>query len=241
MSVLVNDKHMTTREAVTAIFSRWIQENDFLYEIRHFGINQITSYDFEDYGSLKESLIEKTVWSDEYISKKIMLNSLNKTLMELLIKKENGGIRAAGMKNGERQRINELKAEIKESAKAIRMMEKKCIKEEKLIKNGAQKLNTEPKQYMDIVKITARNIFFRLFEKFRPLYNNFRNDHVMLRELTRAPGFVTIGKEKITVELFPAITVQPKGRQAFQLFLDQAGGNDTTFNGKKIEFRLVGK
>ena len=238
VSVLVNDKNMTTRETVTAIFSRWIQENDFLYEIRHFGINQITSYDFEDYGSLKESLIEKTAWSDEYISQKIMLNSLNKTLMELLIKKENGAGKATSMKNGERQRINTLKEEIKESAKAIKLMEKKCIKEDKLIKNGAQKLNTEPKQYMDIVKISARNIFFGLFEKFRPLYNNFRNDHVMLRALTRAPGFVTIGKEKITVELFPAITVQPKVRQAFQLFLDQAGGNDTTFNGGKIEFRL---
>ena len=233
VSVLVNDKNTTTREAVTAIFSRWIQENDFLYEIRHFGINQITSYDFEDYGSLKESLIEKTVWSDEYISQKIMLSSLNKTLMELLVKEENGG-----MKNGGRQRINELKAEIKESAKAIRLMEKKSVKEEKLIKNGAQKLNTEPKQYMDIVKITARNIFFRLFEKFRPLYNNFRNDHVMLRELTRAPGFVNIDREKIIVELFPAITVQPKVRQALLLFLEQHGDSDTTFNGKKIEFRL---
>ena len=148
------------------------------------------------------------------------------------------GGKATSMKNYELQRINALKEEIKESAKAIKLMEKKCIKEDKLIKNGAQKLNTEPKQYMDIVKISARNIFFGLFEKFRPLYNNFRNDHVMLRALTRAPGFVTIGKEKITVELFPAITVQPKVRQTFQLFLDQAGGNDTTFNGKKIEFRL---
>ncbi|MCK4982919.1 MAG: hypothetical protein KAS17_08350 [Victivallaceae bacterium] len=27
------------------MFTRWIQENDFLYEGRHIGINQITSYD----------------------------------------------------------------------------------------------------------------------------------------------------------------------------------------------------
>jgi hypothetical protein len=70
--------------------------------------------------------------------------------MELLIKKENGGYKATSMKNRERQRINALKEEIKESAKAIKLMEKKCIKENKLIKNGAQKLNTEPKQYMDM-------------------------------------------------------------------------------------------
>ncbi len=45
-------------------------------------------------------------------------------------------------------------------------MEMKCSKEDKLIEEGAQKLNTASKQYMDIVKITARNIFFRQFESF---------------------------------------------------------------------------
>jgi len=241
VSVLTNGRTLSTEETVTAIFSRWIQENDFLYGIRHFGINQITSYDFEDYGSLKESLIEKTVLSDEYLSQKLQLNSLNKSLQKLLLGKERADDKGSPVKDNDLQRIKDLKEEIKAAGQSIKLIEKKCRKEARLIKNGAQKLNTEPKQYMDIVKITARNIFFKLFGNFRPLYNNFRNDHVLLRELTRAPGFVTIGKEKITVELFPAITVQPKARQAFQLFLEQAGGNNTTFNGKKIEFRLSNK
>jgi hypothetical protein len=67
VSVLINGDVFSTEEAVTAIFSRWVQECDFLYEIRHFGLNQITSYDFEDYGSLEESLLEKAVESNEYI------------------------------------------------------------------------------------------------------------------------------------------------------------------------------
>jgi hypothetical protein len=75
---------------------------------------------------------------------------------------------------------------------------------------------------MDIVKSTARNIFFRQFKSFRPLYGNFRNDHVMLRELTRASGFVLADEKKMTVFLCPTITVQPKFRENIQLFLDQA-------------------
>ena len=71
VSVLLNGGALTTEEAVTAIFSRWIQENDFLYGVRHFGLNQITSYDFEDYGSLEESLLKKVVESNEYIVHKL--------------------------------------------------------------------------------------------------------------------------------------------------------------------------
>ena len=52
---------------MTAISSRWVQGGDFLYEVGHFGLNQITSYDFENYGSLEESLLEKAVESNEYI------------------------------------------------------------------------------------------------------------------------------------------------------------------------------
>jgi hypothetical protein len=241
VSVLVNGNVLTTEEAVTAIFSRWVQEGDFLYEIRHFGLNQITSYDFEDYGSLEESLLEKVVESNEYIIQKLRREALNRELKKLLLKKENVLDKGKEPGGADNLRMNALKEELAEIAGTMGRMEKKCGKEDKLIEEGAQKLNTAPKQYMDIVKITARNIFFRQFESFRPPYGNFRNDHVMLRELTRAPGFVLADEKKMTVFLCPAITVQPKVREKLQLFLDQASADIGELKGRKLEFKLWDK
>ncbi len=241
VSVLVNGNALTTEEAVTAIFSRWIQEGDFLYEVRHFGLNQITSYDFENYGSLEENLLEKAVESNEYIVQKLRREALNRELKRLILKKENALDKGKTLKDTDLLRMKALKDELAETAESMRLMEKKCSKEDKLIETGAQKLNTAPKQYMDIVKITARNIFFNLFEKFRPSYGNFRNDHVMLRELTRAPGFVSADEEKIMVFLCPPLTVQPKVRETLQLFLDQASANIGKFKGRKLQFRLWDK
>ena len=241
VSVLVNGNALTTQEAVTAIFSRWIQENDFLYEVRHFGLNQITSYDFENYGSLGESLLEKAVESNAYIVQKLRREALNRELKKLILKKENTLDKGKILKDSDQLRVRALKDELAEIAESMRLMEKKCSKEDKLVETGAQKLDTAPKQYMDIVKITARNIFFNLFKNFRPTYGNFRNDHVMLRELTRAPGFLSCEDGKTTVLLRPALTIQPKVREKLQHFLDMASDGTEVAGRRKIEFKLWDK
>ena len=241
VSVLVNGDELTTEEAVTAIFSRWIQEGDFLYEVRHFGLNQMTSYDFEDYGSLEECLIEKAVESNGYIVQKIRRGKLNVELRRLLQRKDDSADRGKDLNAKDMARIGSLKDELKEIAESMRRTEKKCSKEDKLAGEGAQKLKTAPKQYMDIVKITARNIFFRLFESFRPVYNNFRNDHAILRELTRSPGFMSCKDGRSTVFLHPALTTQPKVREKLQLFLDLASDEIEKSGGGKIEFKLWDK
>jgi len=241
VSVLANGDELTTEEAVTAIFSRWIQEGDFLYEVRHFGLNQITSYDFEDYGSLEECLIEKAVESNAYIVQKIRRGKLNGELRRLLQKREDSADKGSAPDEKDMARIDALKDELREIAESMRLTEKKCSKEDKLVEEGAQKLNTAPKQYMDIVRITARNIFFKLFGSFRPTYNNFRNDHAILRELTRAPGFVSCKDGRTTVILHPALTIQPKVREKLQLFLAQASQEIERAGGGKIEFKLWDK
>jgi len=241
VSVLVNGNELTTEETVTAIFSRWIQEGDFMYEVRHFGLNQITSYDFEDYGSLEECLLEKAVESNAYIVQKIGRGRLNGELRRLLQKKDGAEDNGKALNSKDMERISALKDELKEMAESMRGMERKCGKEEKLAEEGAQKLYTAPKQYMDIVRITARNIFFSLFRNFRPIYDNFRNDHAILRELTRAPGFVSCKDGMTTVLLHPAFTVQPKVRGRLQLFLDKTSDDIERSGEGKIKFKLWDK
>ena len=44
MSILGTDPKAPDEAVLKGMFSRWIQENDFKYLDKHFGINQITSY-----------------------------------------------------------------------------------------------------------------------------------------------------------------------------------------------------
>ena len=45
------------------IFSRWLQENDFKYLDKHFGINQITSYGIIEYENLRDAVTDRQVRS----------------------------------------------------------------------------------------------------------------------------------------------------------------------------------
>ena len=49
------------REAVELICQRWLQENDFKYQIDHFGMNELTSYVTKDYEKWAEILEDRPV------------------------------------------------------------------------------------------------------------------------------------------------------------------------------------
>ncbi len=44
VAILTDDLKRAAIEVIKLIFQRWLQENDFKYLDKHFGINQITSY-----------------------------------------------------------------------------------------------------------------------------------------------------------------------------------------------------
>ena len=69
------------------------------------------------------------------------------------------------------------------------------------------------------VRITARNIFCLLADKFRPLYNNYRNDHRILRKLLQANGFIKYQNGSLVIELLTARNYQPAQRKIIDVFL----------------------
>ena len=91
-----------------------------------------------------------------------------------------------------------------------------------MVLNNYQRLDTRAKAVMDAVRIAARNVFRRLLEVFRPIHRNYRDDHVVLRELTRAPGALrrTPGSDVIEIELRPKGTYSQGLRQRIERFLD---------------------
>ncbi|GAH19511.1 unnamed protein product [marine sediment metagenome] len=66
----------------------------------------------------------------------------------------------------------------------------KLEKEEEAVKEKRQELEKLEKSFMDAIRLSSLNIFYCLMDIFRPLYNNYRDDHVILRELTRAMGII---------------------------------------------------
>jgi len=88
-----------------------------------------------------------------------------------------------------------------------------------LIDERYLRLDTRRKAFMDAIRISCRNIFCKLAMEFRPLYNNHRDDHFIVRELTRSPGIIHKRDGLAHVMLMSAMQFQPAVRDVVQIFL----------------------
>lgn len=87
-----------------------------------------------------------------------------------------------------------------------------------LIDENYALLDTRAKSMLDALRIVAANLFACCVEQFRPLYGNYRNDHVMLRQLTRSGGFIHREGEVLHVRLWLKGTYQDWQLKAFDRF-----------------------
>lgn len=88
-----------------------------------------------------------------------------------------------------------------------------------LIDEQYLRLDTRRKAFMDAVRISCRNIFCKLAMEFRPWYNNYRDDHFIVRELTRASGIIEQRDGIAHILLMPTMEFQPATRRIVQDFL----------------------
>ena len=88
-----------------------------------------------------------------------------------------------------------------------------------LIQAGFQRPDLRPKAVMDCIKITARNLFIRLLELFRQHYDNRRDDHVILRQLTRSPGVLHLDHGRLVLSLWHCAELPPATRESMRTFL----------------------
>jgi len=139
-------------------------------------------------------------------------------------------------------KIQPLKCQNDELRQAMEQALKTDSRIRLLVLSNYRRLDTRAKAVMDALRISARNIFYRLLEVFRPIYRNYRDDHVILRELTRAPGILrrTPGSEIIEVQLRPKGTYSQSVRRSIERFLDlmtnQINGH---FEGRAAPIRIT--
>lgn len=220
VSILTDDLSRNGHQIVQLMLGRWIQENDFKYLIEHFGIDQITSYDYFEYEEIQYQLEDKGYTSGQYLAADKELQQIKGKLKTYLYKLQLLKIRKKGRKytKKEKERKKGLEKQITELSNQHGLKEeqrneiKKYVsKIQELIDQETCKLRMDVKRMMDILKITARNMFYLTFEPFREQYNNFRDDWMICREFSRAHGVLQTNRNgTITAKLIPVMELTPK-------------------------------
>jgi hypothetical protein len=166
----------------------------------------------------REFYIEKkeqdlTNMTQEKISIEKQLEARNiriaqKKILSKKLKKVNAKIKRAPHDRNKALNNNSMKQQpirekIKEFDEKLNDMPREVSRIDNLIREEYVKLNFMPKSLMDAVKIIARNIIYQLLEIFRPIWNNYRNDLVILRELITAMGHIEETETSIIIHLNP--------------------------------------
>ena len=66
LAILTDDLNRAAVQIIGLMFRRWLQENDFKYQIKHFGLNQIVSYQVVPYEQWVKQLTDRQVESEAY-------------------------------------------------------------------------------------------------------------------------------------------------------------------------------
>jgi len=85
-------------------------------------------------------------------------------------------------------------------------LEKEVSRIDQLIKQDMVRMDLSNETLMDAIKISARNLFYRLFAPFKTAYDNYRDDHGYYHQLTQCDGALRWTGREIEVHLVPQVS-----------------------------------
>ncbi len=217
VSILSNDLIRNAQELIDLMFNRWIQENDFKYLDNHFGINEITSYGAIHYKNLEKTIKDREVKSGTYKALETQKDKLSKQLASLLLQNH----RSKKTSGKREKKIEEVTSQLNEVEDHMATTQKMASRFQIAVDEDFYKLKMVQKPMMDSIKILTRNMFYLLLQPFKELYNNYRDDHVLFRNLTRSHGCIRLDDYFVHVVLFPTAHYQPKVRKIVETVLEQ--------------------
>jgi len=127
------------------------------------------------------------------------------------------------------QKIHEIDAQSQLEPQKVQRIEY-------LISQEYDRLNFAPKALMDAIRLLAHNIHRHLHDEFRPLYDNYRNDHRILRELIQSPAFLEETPDDYIVTLIPS-RLHGKTASTVKQLISQLPPINTA-KGKALHIRL---
>jgi len=117
------------------------------------------------------------------------------------------------------QIIDQQRQKVRDADKRMGESVRKESRLQALIDEQYLRLDTRRKAFMDAIRISSRNISCKLAMEFRPLYNNYRDDHFIAQELTRSSGIIHKRDGMAHLLLMPTMQFQPATREIVQGFL----------------------
>ena len=287
LAILTDDTQRASEPVVRLMFNRWVQENDFKYLNKHFGINQLTSYRSTPYEQLRDQLTDRQVPNLAYLEKvKIGRQLTKRHARQLLIadharrdevqrKRELRDLQAiiaeresappetqikptanwdknkilakyynASKRYEKYSRERELKIEsiheqILKNEEEKAALEKEVSRIDQLISQEMVRMDLSNKTLMDTIKISARNLFYRLFTPFKTAYDNYRDDHDYYRELTQSDGVLRWTGSEIEVHIVPQVNYPPKLQRIIESHLEELNASGLTLpDGSRRPLRL---
>ena len=238
VSILASDVHRCAKDIIALMFDRWIQENDFKTLDVHFGINEITSYATLSYNDIEQTLTDKQEKNGVYKALEKQRAQLKAQLKTQLLNEH----RAKNSRSQRQEKIASLTQQLNELEEKMVHTEKEVSRLQALIEQGFRKLDTGNKSILDGVKILARNSFYMYLRPFIQAYNNYRDDHMLFRHLTRAPGLVRDRGDCVEVLLIPQACFSPKVTTIFNAILEKINHSQPCMpdgSGRKIIIRLL--
>jgi len=187
--------------------------------IKHFGINQITTYAFVDYRDIREKIEDKLYTGGQYKELTRDIQRIRAKLKTALLRKykfqQKHKDPEAKLPGREEKRkiwldVSQLDSALKQLEQQRKDLAGKTSKIEELINEGYKKLDTDTKSFVDAIKILARNIFYLTLQSFKEKYNNYRDDHQIFRNLTTSEGEIKVDNEKVVVTLMPTMEYSKK-------------------------------
>jgi hypothetical protein len=283
VAILTDDFQRAATEIIEVMFKRWLQENDFKYLDKHFGINQITSYRSIEYAQLKGQVEDRQIKSVARKALDGQLKQVTEPLKRRLLAEEQALqahlLRAKTTQDLQAQLAQEAATDTP-AAKALRrqlaaakaadrryettrLTRRKDIEEghqqlaniqiqinataakesriDSLIEAAMVKMDGQCKRLMDGLRITARNLFYQLFQPFKAAYDNYRDDHDHFRKLTQSPGVIEVSAQQIVIHLMPRTNYGGQLKKAVLQTLDglnAQGLHHPRLPGRKLKFRL---
>jgi len=122
--------------------------------------------------------------------------------------------------HAKKSEADEIEKQLIALRKRIKPMPAKLSRLAILIEQGNVRHDLEVKTFMDTLRMIARNLFYGHLKSFQPHYDNLRDDHEVLRNLTLCAGVWVPGPDGPAIHLHPGIlTTRRKLKSVFDDFL----------------------
>jgi hypothetical protein len=217
VAILCTDEQLPAEDIIHAMFNRWLQENDLKYLINHFGCDELTSYSSTPYAQDSNQVTDRQQPSESFQTLKHKKQALMKTLGKLTRKVATQKKTETQEQKTELVRIYQELQAIEDAAKTVERTESRL---DRVVRDNYEYLNLNEKTLMDTCRILARNFFYTALKPYKELYNNYRDDHQMFRNLTRCTGVTWNTGEYLTLMLIPEMHITPNHQRIIEEYLE---------------------